>query len=222
MKLRGTPTEKLADVVQVLQLVHRTGLLQVQRAATDNFVEEGTISFQAGQVRDASVGSLRGPDAFKKLMTWMTCYVVFEDAPTAPAIPPAPSGPASFSLPPGPPGPPTRTAPAPPASPYTSSTFTPPTTGPVPSFPLGRNTSGPLERSPGPFAAVPYRLRLPQEVLASFHMVGLSRLHRQLFLLIDGVRSVYELANLINRHPQEVAGMLADLESVGLVARKLS
>jgi hypothetical protein len=181
MKLRGTATEKLADVIQMLQLVHRTGVLRVQRSTIDNFVEEGAISFQDGQVLDASVGPLQGSDAFKKLLLWTTCHFVFESA-----------------------------------SPTSSST------GPLPVPSAGtRRTTGALapeaRELPAPYAAIPYRLWQIQEALPDFQRLGLSRVHRQLFMLVDGRRSVYELMTLIRRHPQEVFALLADLERAGLI-----
>src|SRR5450631_2993053 len=93
MKTRGTATDKLADVIQALQLVRKTGLLTVQRDATEGISEEGKIAFRDGQVVDAAVGQLRGADAFKKLVMWTRCHFVFEPvSPTlpTPVAPPAP------------------------------------------------------------------------------------------------------------------------------------
>lgn len=53
--------------------------------------------------------------------------------------------------------------------------------------------------------------------MPDFQRLGLSRAHRQLFLLIDGRRSAQELTRLIGRHPQEVLAILADLENAGLI-----
>ncbi|GHO94519.1 hypothetical protein KSF_045670 [Reticulibacter mediterranei] len=183
MKLRGTATDKLADVIQMLQLVHRTGLLRVQRAV-DNGVEEGSITFQDGQVMDANAGATQGSDAYKRLMTWTTCNFVFEALPSS----------ASPSLPP---------TSAPPARPATGNI-----TRPLPAY---------TREPPVAYSGVPYRVWPVGEVLPDFQRLGLSRVHRQLFLLIDGRRTVYELMNLIRRHPQEVSAMLTDLEYAGLV-----
>ena len=64
---------------------------------------------------------------------------------------------------------------------------------------------------------VPYRSQYVQGALPDFQRLGLSRIHRQLFLLIDGKRSTQELSFLLRRHPQETVALLADLESVGLI-----
>jgi hypothetical protein len=182
MKLRGTATEKLADVIQMLQLVHRTGLLRVQRYTVDNLLEEGAVSFQEGQVLDASVGPFQGSDAFKKLLLWTTCHFVFESAAFPTSATSAPSSPA-------------------PHEPRRTTGALAPDTGELPVA----------------YAAVPYRLWQVQEALPDFQRLGLSRVHRQLFLLVDSKRSIYELMTLIRRHPQEVFAMLADLERAGLI-----
>jgi hypothetical protein len=46
---------------------------------------------------------------------------------------------------------------------------------------------------------------------------GYSRLHRRLYLLIDGNRSIVELGNLIGRPIDETITMLSDLERAGLI-----
>jgi Domain of unknown function (DUF4388) len=85
MKARGTATDNLADVIQALQLVRKTGLLTVQRDAPGDISEVGTIVFREGQIIDAGVGQLRGADAFKKLLMWTLCHFIFE-----PVLPPSP------------------------------------------------------------------------------------------------------------------------------------
>jgi len=47
--------------------------------------------------------------------------------------------------------------------------------------------------------------------------MGLSRAHRRLFLLIDGKRSIDELAPLIGRTPDEVSELLRDLEHASVI-----
>jgi hypothetical protein len=182
MKLRGSSTDNLADVIQVLQLVRKTGLLQVQRCTVGNSVEQGTITLYDGQVVDATVNQLRGQDAFKKLMTWTVCYFVLEAAPP-------------------------------------TTTFSDPLQ-PVAGVPVRVTTTEEQKYSKelsATYSVVPRRLLQINGALPDFNRLGLSRAHRQLFLLIDGKRSVYELIGLIRRHPQEVLGILSDLESTDLI-----
>jgi Domain of unknown function (DUF4388) len=69
----------------------------------------------------------------------------------------------------------------------------------------------------GPVGAVLYRIRDVNEVLPLFGSMGLTRAHRQLFLLIDGQRGVSDLVRLSARGAEEVLKLLADLEQVGLI-----
>src|SRR5438874_5449531 len=79
MGSRGTVTNRLSDVVQLLQMAHKTGLLTVNRDGVDNTLEEGSIELHNGQVIAASLGQLRGAVALERLMTW-ACYFVFHPA----------------------------------------------------------------------------------------------------------------------------------------------
>lgn len=187
MKARGTATDRLADVVQVLQIAHKTGLLTVSRDRPDNTLEQGTIKLHNGQIVEANLDMLRGAEAFNRLMTWRTCYFVFQalDSNTGPLATPT-TGPLT----------------------------------PVP-IPLQNGTGYGREREP-PLAfsnihSVPLRLREANEVLPYFQNLGLSRAHRQLFLLIDGRRNVQELMRLTGHRPDEINILLADLERANLV-----
>jgi hypothetical protein len=181
LKIRGTPTDNLSDVIQSLQLIRKSGLLTVERDGPGNSSELGRITFQDGQVVSADVGQLRGLDAFRKLLSWHTCHFIFE-----PALPtPKPS-----------------------------------------SLPANVRQNGPLVQQKynntslnvySPTPIVPYRFQAMQNILPDFQRFGLSRTHRQLFLLIDGKRSSQELARLIGRNPQEIQALLADLERTGLI-----
>lgn len=66
-------------------------------------------------------------------------------------------------------------------------------------------------------SGAPYRLRGVNEVLPLFGSMGLTRVHRQLFLLIDGQRSISDLARLSGRGAEEVRKLLIDLERAGLI-----
>jgi Domain of unknown function (DUF4388) len=183
MKLHGTATDKLADVIQMLQLVRKTGVLTVQRdSGVESSPEQGTIMFHDGQPIDASAGMLRGADAYKKLLTWMACHFVFQPSSSSPTPTPAPPGTAGNN----------------------GSTYG-----------QGYRQEQPNERAVT--AIIPYRLGGANGVLPDFQRLGLSRHHRQLFLLIDGRRSVQELMRLTGRQLNEISGILTDLASVGLI-----
>jgi predicted transcriptional regulator len=67
---------------------------------------------------------------------------------------------------------------------------------------------------------VPYTIRPYNEALAWIERMGLSRAHKQLFLLIDGCRSITELVRLTGRGQEEVSALLRELESAGLIRQK--
>jgi hypothetical protein len=185
MKIRGTATDRLNDVIQSLQLVRRSGLLTVERDGPGNSSELGTIVFREGRVIDANVGQLRGADAFRVLSSWTTCRFLFEASP----------------------------------SPSISSS-----TAPLPAIrPNYQMTGRRYEESPANVSrfpvVVPYRSQYMQGSVPDFQQAGLSRIHRQLFLLIDGKRSSQEMARIMGRQPQEVLAMLADLERAGFIGQ---
>ena len=183
MRIRGTPTDSLSDVIQSLQLVRKSGILTVERDGPGNFSELGTITFRDGQPVAAEIGPVQGAEALRRLVNWGACRFVFEAAP-----------------------------------PIAFSPSAPPNSGPLSSGGVRRyqDTSNSL-REYSPSYIVPYRAPHMERIVPDFQRLGLSRLHRQLFLLIDGRRSSQELARLIGRHSQEVLLLLADLERLNLI-----
>ncbi|MDQ2714657.1 MAG: DUF4388 domain-containing protein [Chloroflexota bacterium] len=182
MKMRGTATDKLADVIQMLLFVHKTGILTVQRENSTHSLEEGSLFLREGQIADAAIGNLRGVDALKKLNTWTKCYFVFQAL-----------------------------------SPSASSPLAPPASAPL-EQPPERQTR-PLLPATASSSVIPCRTQQFQENLPDFDRLGVSRIHRQLFLLADGQRSIETLAKLLGRQPQEVLLLLRDLENLHLLRR---
>src|SRR5947209_7542441 len=91
MKIRGTTTDRLADVIQSLQFIRKSGLLTVERDDPSGFSELGTITFRDGTIIDANIGQLRGAEAFSRLVTWTTCRFLFEPASRASSTAPLPT-----------------------------------------------------------------------------------------------------------------------------------
>lgn len=73
---RGTETDRLLNVVQVLQLGRKTGRLLVDRGERGK-LEEGVIAFTNGQIVDARMGYLYAQDALNQMKTWKTCRFTF-------------------------------------------------------------------------------------------------------------------------------------------------
>jgi hypothetical protein len=176
MKSRGTATDKLADVVQVLQIARKTGVLTVTRDGMDGSSEQGQIVLQNGQITGADVGSLRGNEAFKKLITWKTCYFIF----------------------------------------LTSPSSVPMSNGMAKGYKHEKALSNDLVPAQ---QGIPYRVQQVNEVLPHFSSLGLTRAHRQLFLLIDGQRTTTKLMQLMGTRLDEIEVMLVDLERACLIRR---
>jgi Domain of unknown function (DUF4388) len=209
MQWRGATTNQLGDVIQTIQLVHRSGVLKVEKNEEGVIQEEGTITFISGQITEAHLGILSGPAAFNRIVSWKSCRFTFLAAETqasGPLLPPGSSDQyiTSNDMSPG--------------------NFSPHDTGPNaliskdtgPYMRLPRDTGATTGRLPN-LSSGPYRLRDVNEVIPHFASMGLSRLHRHLFLLIDGQRTMSELVHILGRQPAEVYMLLADLERAGLI-----
>ena len=223
-----TETDRLANVIQVLQLGQKTGRLIIERNDGPQF-EQGVITLVNGQVVQASLNQLQGPEAFNRLKNWGTCRFAFTSEKRSgttgrmPALLPQPS--------PRVPSQPLPWAGAGNRAPGTSPLRNP-TSG---TSPLGRPTSGPIypqeglynrttrhlggARQPTPteWLSTPYRTRHIEDGMHLIEQMGLSRTHRRLFLLIDGGRTVKELIRLMSHDPEDVQKLLQDLERAGVI-----
>ncbi len=73
---RGIITDRLTNVIQVIQLGKKTGRLMVERGEGAQF-EDGVLFFACGQITDARSGNLRGAAAIDWLRTWGKCRFIF-------------------------------------------------------------------------------------------------------------------------------------------------
>jgi len=223
---RGTITDQLANIIQVIQLGKKTGRLTVERDDGADRVP-GEIHFTHGRITQAHCGEMSGQQALNWLATWGECRFLFIPSPNG-------SGPQAFS--------PSPTQPLPRIEPHLPVSES---AGSV-RGPAGAEERRGEERKPGPKGDEgrsrpanthngitqamgritdhlqatylnPHRIRLGDETLRLLDQAGLSRLHRHLFLLIDGQRSRTELARLIGRQPEELQRLLDDLERIGVI-----
>lgn len=198
-----TTTDRLVGIIANLKLERRSGRLTVRRGEGLT-AEEGTLLFVQGQVTQANVGRRSGPDALNWLSTWRQARYIFtptdagEEAMGAsvllpPALP-SPNGNASHAVPP--------------AAQSNGSRWDPPQ--------INANRSNSAHPDP-PAYEVPYGIVELATATALMDRSGLPRLYRRLYLLIDGYRSVAELAPLLGRTIVEVRAMLRNLESLGII-----
>ncbi len=186
---KETETDRLADVIAALQLGRKTGTLTVARNLGTN-LEEGTIIFVNGQPVWASVGQFISEDALNWLAGWGACRFNF-----VPSISPGIASPNISTI---------RS--------YSSSTAIKRSTGLSPSMlppDRGGKTGLPL--------SIPSRLRSLNEAMYVMEKYGFSRMHRRLFLLLDGQRTLPDLVLLMGRRPNEVYELLDQLAQAGLI-----
>lgn len=228
-KARDTSTDRLSNVIEVVELGRRTGLLAAERGSGASF-EEGEIYFVGGQATYAAVAYLRGREALAALGQWGACRFSFDtEAPRpapnlAPATAPAGSFPQRGAISPqrgtssqrsthsgfgwSTPGGMPAQQPSPPPEPGPSSGVwgaSWPTTGP------GRVPGS------GPLARRPRRSPDVRDLMAVVSNYNLSRSHRTILLLADGSHNVLDLARLASKSVDEVTQLLAELEARGLI-----
>jgi len=204
---RGIATDQLMNVIQVLQLGRKTGQLSIERGEEPHR-EWGEITFLQGRIISAQSGQLEGQTAMDWLQSWGPCRFIFIndiDRATGPMMNLQMSS--------------SGTNPSLPA-------IRPPASSTLPNDASRRSTTGPLPALPVTPTSVPsihashsgpQRTCTPTEGLRRLAQANLSRHHRQLYLLIDGNRSVMELIRLTGRQPGEVQQLLYDLERIGIV-----
>ena len=202
----ATSTDRLANVIQVIQLGRKTGTLMAERDSS-NGPEHGIIFFVNGQVARASAHQFEGTHAFNWLNTWSTCRFTFTPS-TSPAttvkLPTVSSGHMMDQRTNG-----NSSIPG-----DTSTRARPGTSTEERGFVAGVGSSPDM-----PGISLPVQSRPLEEALHSIERAHLSRAHRRLYLLIDGHRSSSELARLMGRSQTEIDALLQDLERAGVIRR---
>jgi Domain of unknown function (DUF4388) len=207
MSQQETATDRLVGVIQSIQMAQESGVLTVKRGE-GSALEEGSIAFVNGQIKQTTVGRRSGAVALNWLSTWGQCrytFVPFNERQTQPLnlIPPTGAGDT--------PRPITRDL----------QSSTPPAPSPRQSGALLRVSGSSWERRlpppPSPASIIFHPTQPLAGALRGIEQNRLSRSHRQLFLLIDGQRTVQELARLAAKNEQDIQALLRDLERIGVI-----
>lgn len=243
-KPRVTATDRLANVIEVVELGQRTGLLSVERGS-GSVLEEGELYFSGGRVTYASLAGLRGREALAALGRWGGCRFSFERE-VQPPIPniaaPVPNMPNMPNIPNVPGSQPgfggQRVSDASgvwPSQPFYDTGYGPGYPNAGGTTPLSSSQSGYLPRSNVPSSAPgtsglgvsqpsgnllnrrPRRAPDVRDLMAVVTTHNLSRGHRTILLLADGEHTVLDLARLSSKSVDEVMVLLGELESRGLV-----
>jgi hypothetical protein len=191
--------ESLDGVLELVRTRRQNGMMTIEHSQSGR-VEEGEVFFQTGQPIYARVGHLVGQDALNWLMHWHNItYTIGTDAsfPSVASTAINTSNSASFA-------------------PSTTSTNGIPDTGSV-GVQLQSDWRGsPLSNTPQPGIEwlVPQKRGVEREVLA----LPLTRRQRFIYFLVDGRRTIGDLARCTGKNVQDVELILSELHEQGLVA----
>lgn len=211
-KGRDNAAESMKDVFALIRSRKQSGVLSVERFENGLF-EEGEVHFQSGRPVQGYVGKLSGENALNHLLSWRRVYFAFSQTsttPTSSSVNGISSSPQASS----PSLPPVRLAP------HQTGPLSSPTTEPLRgeasrTSPLQERTTGPLAYSGSHeiAALVPHKLTNQQDVMS----LSLTRLQRSIYLLVDGRRSVSDLARFTGKGISEVLQVLVDLRARNLI-----
>jgi hypothetical protein len=189
------PAEKLSDVLDLLSVRHCSGLLSVERFARGRF-EEGEIYFEKGRPVYARHNQKSGEEAFARLKDWRQIYFAFDKnalCPVPRTIPPSSLLPTAESA-----------------------------RLPQPSFPgIPRDDNLPGLRAtldlPLSNANVEQLVPHRSEVRLNVLSLPLTRAQRAVYLLVDGKRTIVDLARCIGKSIHTVVKVLDELLRLGLI-----
>jgi hypothetical protein len=231
-------TSRLGNVIQLIALGNQTGILKVMRGLGSTR-EQGEIHFVNGQPTYAILGNMVGNAALTVLQNWGESQYIFLEGPlppperpsyqTGPLSRPGENGPSytgGFGARPGPRFPPAPNT-QPPGFPFYTNPL-PFNPGPDVGNGGNRNTgnlsyrgndsfSGPLpipaRRYTFPGQFIPQRVSSMERI----EDLPLDRRERMVLLLIDGHRSLLDLARLTRRSEQEIQAILGHLAALRLI-----
>lgn len=204
-----TEIDRLVSVIQVIQLGRKTGMLIARRGEGSN-LEEGTIKFVNGRATETQLGRHKGPEAFNLLSLWEACQFTFASSNPQDKLVfhPAPQSPTQTS--------PVTDAKLPAPFIAISPLRAHVSPSPQPEEPVQtQQTLPPPVTQQG--IVIPHRSRQLNSALQVVENMQLSRMHRQILLLIDGQRSSADLARLTRRSHEEIYKVLQELERVAAI-----
>jgi hypothetical protein len=201
-----TTIDSLANIIQTLSQGGMSGQL-IARRGSDMTSEEGEIFFFHGKFVAAKAADRVGADALKWMNTWKDCTFSFHPSKESRHIPVLPPDVLSNS----------------------TDALAMRDTTELRQNSLVRKLVKENEKAsetskipivrPGALfpGAVPYRTEANDKALQLLKAAKYSRIHRHIFLLVNGHRSVVELIRLTGRDKEEVVKSLRDLEKLLII-----
>jgi hypothetical protein len=195
--------ESLKDVLELSRTRRLNGMMTIEHTQSGK-IEEGEVFFQTGQPIQARVGRLVGQNALNWLMKWRNItYTIGIDESSQPGAPTT-----------------LNTQNIATSTPTPTPTSVPPdvmpSTGPVVAQIQEDGTGSLLSNNsiPGIEWLVPQKRGIEHEVLA----LPLTRRQRFIYFLVDGRRTVADLARCTGKNIQDIELILSELQAQGLVA----
>jgi len=195
--------ESLDGVLELARTRRQNGMMTVEHSQGGR-VEEGEVFFQTGQPIHARVGHLVGQDALNWLMKWRyITYTIGTDESLQSVATTTVNNPKSA-----------------PSTPSATPKYLPDngllTTGPLGAQIQDDGRGSPLinTSTPGIEWLVPQKRGIEREVLA----LPLTRRQRFIYFLVDGRRTVADLARCTGKNTQEIELILSELREQGLIA----
>lgn len=223
-KGRDIAIESIGDLLEVARLQQRSGLLRAE-CSQGGRLEEGELYLQAGQPIYARMGNLIGHEALNYLLSWRNILFAFSaDVPRPPAnlISGVRSSNANVKTAiPSPERYATNTSPSIPARYATNASPSIPERYPTTRGLRWNNAEEHNDALPSQRYAslsnmawrVPQKVDLEQDVLS----LSLTRRQRMVYLLIDGQRTVSDLARTAGKASIDVELVLSELQERGLI-----
>lgn len=206
-KGRDNLAEALNDVLELVRARRQTGLLSIERLYEGRY-EEGEVYVQAGHPVYVRVGQFTGQEALARLLSWRQIYFAFlpDTAPvTAKSVSVAKVNGNGAS-----PAVRTLTSPRlPVVGGNGPSQAVTPESGSLPA----QNVSQRASSTPGLEWIVPHKAGSERDVMD----LPLTRPQRSVYLLIDGRRTVADLARCTRKSMQEIERLLSELRERGLI-----
>lgn len=191
----------LRDVLELARTRRLNGMMTIEHMQGGK-VEYGEVFFQTGQPVQARVGRLVGQDALNWLMRWHTItYTIETDESLESAATTSVSNRNNAT-----------TSPTPTYIPYNGMPSSRPGVAQIQvneADPKLSNSS-----TPGIEWLVPQKRGIEREVLA----LPLTRRQRFIYFLVDGRRTIADLARCTGKNTQEIELILSELQEQGLIA----
>jgi hypothetical protein len=203
---RDIAAESLSDLLEVARVKQRQGMLRAEYTLGGQ-LEEGEIYLAAGQPIYARTGRLVGKEALDYLQSWRNirfAFVTDTPRPVANLYSNSRHNPVTSPLPHF-----SRPLQTPRQSPVTGNLQW----NPLEQMRAPEQSTPILESTPGFENMVPLKHGPERDIFS----LGLSRRQRLIYFLIDGQRSVADLARTTNKTLAEIEAVVNELQHMGLI-----